>query len=121
MVNYVWPVLDCSKSAEKISRFVPSTGTNLAWDGGQVKFVNILSIRANRNLTEGYPGRCRGVLCETGQGNSAASASRMYTIFYLQVGWGTENVEIYCLQNQKHCKELFASAINRNNLYVTPT
>ena len=65
MVNYVWPVLDCSKSAEKISRFVPSPGTNLAWDGGQVKFVNILSIRANPNPnpnpnpTEGYPGRCR--------------------------------------------------------------
>lgn len=59
MVNYVWPALDCSKSAEKISRFVPSTGTNLAWDGGQVKFVNILIIRANRNRTEGYPGRCR--------------------------------------------------------------
>lgn len=31
----------------------------LAWDGGQVKFVNILSIRANRNGREGYPGRCR--------------------------------------------------------------
>ena len=59
MVNYVWPALDCSKSVEKISRFVPSTGTNLAWDGGQVKFVNILIIRANRNRTEGYPGRCR--------------------------------------------------------------
>lgn len=76
-VNYVWPALDCSTSAEKISRFVPSIGTNLAWDGGQVKFVNILSIRANRNRTEGYPGRCRekiylhfGVLCETGQGDS---------------------------------------------------
>ena len=38
---------------------VPRTGTNLAWDGGQVKFVNILSIRANRNHTEGYPGRCQ--------------------------------------------------------------
>lgn len=58
-VNYVWPALDCSTSAEKISRFVPSTGTNLAWDGGQVKFVNILSIRANRNRTEEYPGRCQ--------------------------------------------------------------
>ena len=51
--------LDCSTSAEKISRFVPRTGTNLAWDGGQVKFVNILNIRANRNHTERYPGRCR--------------------------------------------------------------
>ena len=59
MVNIVWLALDCSTSAEKISQFVPSTGTNLAWDGGQVKFVNILSIRANRNRTKGYPGRCR--------------------------------------------------------------
>ena len=58
-VSYVWPELDYSTSAEKISRFVPSTGTNLAWDGGQEKFVNILRIRANRNRTEGYPGRCR--------------------------------------------------------------
>ena len=73
MVNYVWPALDCSKSAEKISRFVPSTGTNLAWDGGQ----NILIIRANRNRTEGYQREMSrkiylyfGVLCETGQGNS---------------------------------------------------
>ena len=78
MVNYVWPALDCSKSAEKISRFVPSTGTNLAWDGGQVKFVNILSIRSSKQKP--YRGISRemlrkiylyfGVLCETGQGNS---------------------------------------------------
>ena len=53
------PASDYLTSAEKISQFVPSTGTNLAWDGGQVKFVNILSIRANRNRTEGYLGRCR--------------------------------------------------------------
>ena len=59
MVNYVWPALDCSTSAKKISQFVPSTGTNLAWDDGQVKFVNILSIRANRNRTDGFPRRCR--------------------------------------------------------------
>ena len=74
MVNYVWPVLDCSTSPGKISRFVPRTGTNLAWDGGQVKFVNILSIR------KPYRGISRemlrkiylhfGVLCETRQGNS---------------------------------------------------
>ena len=35
------------------------------------------------------------------------------------MGWGTENVEINCLQNQKHWKELFASEINRNKFYVT--
>ena len=51
--------LNGSTSAEKISPFVPSTGMNLAWDGGQVKFVNIMRIRANSNRTEGYPWRCR--------------------------------------------------------------
>ncbi|PFX11506.1 hypothetical protein AWC38_SpisGene24732 [Stylophora pistillata] len=35
------PALDYSTSVEKISQFVPSTGTNLAWDGGQVKFVSL--------------------------------------------------------------------------------
>ena len=56
MVNIVWLALDCSTSAEKISQFVPSTGTNLAWDGGQVKFVNILSIRANRTVQRDIQG-----------------------------------------------------------------
>ena len=37
----------------------PSIRTNLAWDDGRVKFVNILSIRANRNRTDGFPRRCR--------------------------------------------------------------
>ena len=57
--RFVWPALDCSTSAEKISQFIPSTGTNLARDDSQVKFVNILSIKVNRNCTEGFPRRCR--------------------------------------------------------------
>ena len=65
MVDYVWPALDCSTSAEEMSQFAPIIGTNLAWDDGQVKFVNILSIRANRNRTEGYPRRCREKYNET--------------------------------------------------------
>ena len=58
MVDYVWPALDCSTSAEEMSQFAPIIGTNLAWDDGQVKFVNILSIRVNRNRTEGFPRGC---------------------------------------------------------------
>ena len=37
----------------------PEHRNEFAMDGGQVKSVNILIITANRNRTEGYPGRCR--------------------------------------------------------------
>ena len=76
-VSYVWPELDYSTSAEKISRFVPSTGTNLAWDGGQRK---VCKYPAHQSKRKPYRGISRemsrkiylhfGVLCETGQGNS---------------------------------------------------
>ena len=77
MVNYVWPALDCSKSAEKISRFVPSTGTSLAWDGGQVMFVKLTDHQSKQKPYRGISREMSrkiyvyfGVLCETGQGNS---------------------------------------------------